>query len=1025
MEAALVTVSTGVMKPLLSKLFKLPLDEHRKLQGVRRDAKFIGDELRSMKAALEVLADEEQLEPAMRIWRDDVRELSYDMEDCIDVFVAHVDHEPDGRTMLKKFVDMLKKPKHRHQAASEIGKLKARVAEASERHKRYNIIRPTPCISSCAIDPRLPALYAEVDELVGIDGPKDDIIDWFQWEATSTQPQVLSIVGSGGLGKTTLAKQVYHALESQFSCAAFVSVSRNPDMRKILRDIAQGVGFTDSPPDDDVQQLISKLRQHLKNERYFVVIDDVWSADVWETIRLVLLNNNNHGSRIITTTRNTEVASCCSSGGGHVYKMEPLTFDDSKRLFFRRTFGPEDLCHPHLEKVSNDILRKCSGLPLAIITVSSLLADQHAEDEWKRVLAAIGSALAKDSGADKMTKILSFSYFDLPHHLRACLLYLSIFPEDSTIWKQHLIHMWVAEGFIHEKQGRSRYEIGESYFNELINRSLIQPVGATLGQVESCQVHDIVLDFITCIAAEVNFVTKFSDVEHGHNSYDRVRRLIIGNTSNEKVAISTSPILSHVRSLIIYAHDPQVSLLAFPVLRVLDLGKCWWLEEHHVANIEKLLLLKYLSLANVTLLPQKIGELQYLETLDITNTRILEMPLAVTSLQWLASLNVHYHIRFTDGMIGKMQSLEELETFGVHSYEQGKPLEEFSQLTKMWRLKVQLGMFELWEGPGQIEDLHGYLGTLVSSCNLRHLNISKLSSNFLAVKTYFPLSLDSWCPTTPCSLQELHITYCFIDKVPNWMSLLCNLRELEIYVASVRPEDVRILGSIPTLLILKLKTFNGTDGRILIHGFSNLKYFHLELLYCGTSLEFEEGSMPRLEHLELEFRVHQMDCLNGSPNFGIQHLSALRKVEVCILCNFGNRDNPLAGLECCFGKFIGMIIEADIEALPNCSSFLLQYGNVPFGNVACEHYTKIVETDCEKEDEAGRGKVGSAGAPHWHMGVIEEDKENAISGAFLRVIGESLITFFPSPKWRVWWLRLVGFCCSRLSSGMQVMTRAT
>ena len=61
MEAALVTVSTGVMKPLLSKLFKLPLDEHRKLQGVRRDAKFIGDELRSMKAALEVLADEEQL----------------------------------------------------------------------------------------------------------------------------------------------------------------------------------------------------------------------------------------------------------------------------------------------------------------------------------------------------------------------------------------------------------------------------------------------------------------------------------------------------------------------------------------------------------------------------------------------------------------------------------------------------------------------------------------------------------------------------------------------------------------------------------------------------------------------------------------------------------------------------------------------------------------------------------------------------------------------------------------------------
>jgi chromosomal replication initiation ATPase DnaA len=107
----------------------------------------------------------------------------------------------------------------------------------------------------------------EADDLIGIDGPKDDIIDWFQWEATSTQLQVLSIVGSGGLGKTTLANQVYHAIRGQFSCAAFVSVSRKPNMRKILRDIAKGVGATDNTQDEDVQQLIDKLRRHLKDER--------------------------------------------------------------------------------------------------------------------------------------------------------------------------------------------------------------------------------------------------------------------------------------------------------------------------------------------------------------------------------------------------------------------------------------------------------------------------------------------------------------------------------------------------------------------------------------------------------------------------------------------------------------------------------------------------------------------------------------------------------------------------------------
>ncbi|KAK1609160.1 hypothetical protein QYE76_032833 [Lolium multiflorum] len=744
MEAALVTVSTGVIKPLLSKLFKLLGEEHAKLKGVHRDAKFIGDEMHSMQAALETLADEEQLDPEMRIWRDAVRELSYDMEDCVDDFVARVDHDHDGRTAFKKFVDKLKKPKYQHRTANEIGKLKTRATEANERHKRY-----------------------------------------------------------------------------------------------------------------------------------FIVIDDVWSAEQWKTISLALLNNN-CGSRIITTTRNNEVASCCSSRVGRVYEMEPLSFGDSKSLFLRRAFGPEDSGHSHLEEVSNEILRKCSGIPLAIITVSSLLADQHAEDEWKRVLAAIGSALAKDPGADKITKILSLSYFDLPHHLRTCLLYLSMFPEDSTIHKRHLIHMWIAEGFIREEQGRSRHAVGESYFNELINRCLIQPVDAEFDQVESCRVHDIILDFITCKAAEENFVTSFNDVEHGHNSHRRVRRIFVGNSNNEKVTIAASPILSHVRSLIVCVQYPQVSLLAFPpALRVLDLGKCWWLEAHHIASIEKLFLLKYLCLANVTLLPRKIGELQYLETLDITKTRILELPSAVTCLQRLTSLYIHFRTSFVDGMIGKMQSLEELMMFGVHSYEQGKSLQELSQLTKLWRLEVLLGC-ELWGGTGQIEDIHNNIGTLLSSCNLRHLHIRKCScSDPLAVKTYFPLSLESWCLATPCSLREFYITYCYIDKVPNWMRLLQNLRELELYVVTVRPEDVAILGSVPTLLFLTLKTFNGTDGRILLHGFSSLKYLCLELLYCGTSLEFEAGSMPRLEHLKLEFRVHRMDCLNGSSNFGIQHLSAL------------------------------------------------------------------------------------------------------------------------------------------------------
>lgn len=85
-----VDASTGVMNALLCKLSKLLEDEYSRLKGVRRQISFLRDELSSMNAVLETLADAEQLNPLKREWRDKVRELSYDIEDCIDDFVDRV-----------------------------------------------------------------------------------------------------------------------------------------------------------------------------------------------------------------------------------------------------------------------------------------------------------------------------------------------------------------------------------------------------------------------------------------------------------------------------------------------------------------------------------------------------------------------------------------------------------------------------------------------------------------------------------------------------------------------------------------------------------------------------------------------------------------------------------------------------------------------------------------------------------------------------------------------------------------------
>ncbi|VAI70360.1 unnamed protein product [Triticum turgidum subsp. durum] len=92
------------------------------------------------------------------------------------------------------------------------------------------------------------------------------------------------------------------------------------------------------------------------------------------------------------------------------------------------------------------------------------------------VHSSMGRGVTEGGIVKDMKRILSLSYYDLPSHLKTCLLYLCIFPEDFEIERDWLIWRWLAEGFIQcDKEETRLFEIGESYFNELINRSLIQP----------------------------------------------------------------------------------------------------------------------------------------------------------------------------------------------------------------------------------------------------------------------------------------------------------------------------------------------------------------------------------------------------------------------------------------------------------------------------------------------------------------------------------------------------------------------
>jgi len=186
------------------------------------------------------------------------------------------------------------------------------------------------------------------------------------------------------------------------------------------------------------------------------VIDDLWKELPWDTIKLAL-QDGNHGSKIIITTRNKAVA---EHVGGGIYEIKPLPNDNSRELFYKRVFESADDCPPDLSKVTGKILKKCGGVPLAIITTASLLATKpRCSVEWEKVNNSIGSGSENSPHVDKMNTILSLSYNDLPFHLKTCLLYLNKYPEDQVIRKDVLVWSWIAEGFI-TRAGSSLQETG-------------------------------------------------------------------------------------------------------------------------------------------------------------------------------------------------------------------------------------------------------------------------------------------------------------------------------------------------------------------------------------------------------------------------------------------------------------------------------------------------------------------------------------------------------------------------------------
>nr|CAB3445269.1 unnamed protein product [Digitaria exilis] len=840
--------------------------------------------------------------------------------------------------------------------AADIKALLERASAVSERRARYRI-DPAALPRSPWFAPAVSAGGLRradddtADQFVGIKEQADKLAERIKaiHAEDDKKLKVLSIVGFGGLGKTTLAMELCRQLESEFQRQAVVSVSQAfdggkdmqgllarllPQIVKVMKRQDDTTQTTHTPEEEDeatgrnnaneqeliiehmdVEQLSTRLKDLLKEKRYLIVIDDIWSLPAWEAIR-IRLPENNCGSRIIVTTRIQTVAEASSISEDCVHHMKPLAPKSSEELFIKRVFGSMGTCPDGLEDIMRKILKKCGGLPLAIVKIASILASYNSTESveiWIRVSNSIGSHMENHPTLEGIRKLTTLSYGYLPHHLKACMMYLSIFPEDYVIAKDRLLYRWIAEGLVTEKRGLTLFDVAEEYFNELISRNMIQKDklsmflsygywGYGMEMVEACRVHDMMLEVMVSISQEANFVSLVGRQYGGGLAHGTVRRLSVHGSNEEeellkhtagspkkskKERVSHGGIkamkLHHVRSLSTFQVEGLGKLLdrlgEFRLLRVLDLEGCKAMRNKHMRDVCRLYLLRFLGLrgTSIAVMDGKIGDLGCLESLDVEQTQIHSMPPTVTKLSKLERMRVPEWI--LPRGLGNTKALREvsvalLEDDGV------QVAREIGQLQQLQMLSMKLS------GNGNGPNREGFLHALASS-------LSKTNAlRTLLLQAYPTLGEDLLdfllhVSSPPPLLRRLGMSG-RISHFPDWISSLKHLADLSMWWTNLAGDQLLdLLCELPNLQILKLGYESCRDRELVArtrHKFPALRILELLGHQYHQGVKFEEGSMTKLERLVLSpyYNVE-------SSIVGIDNLKELKEVKLVS----DTKNNPL------------------------------------------------------------------------------------------------------------------------------------
>ena len=900
-------VALSLGEGALEKIAKEVVEAAPLMTDFEHSMKQIEGELSVLQAFINQVSAQRVSDKAFDAWLYQVRDVAHEVEDIIDEYAYLTVQAVDTSSFFKRKFHQIKNIAAWQKFPSQISQVEARIQRLSEMRSRYGF-------SVSELDRnsnfRLSSQFCLSDSAYLIDnteivGNVDEIGKLTQCLLEEKQDRsLIAILGMGGLGKTAIASTVYknQKIITSFDCHAWVIVSQTYQVEELLRELINQliIGERASMPSGFMNmsrmRLVEVIQSYLRDKKYFIVLDDVWDKDAWLFLNYAFVRNR-CGSKVLITTRRKDVSSLAVDN--YVIELKTLKDAESWELFCKKAFhaSEDNICPENIRYWANKIVAKCQGLPLAIITIGSILSYRDLkEQEWAFFFNQLSWQLANNPELNWISSVLKLSLNDLPSYLRSCFLYCSIFPEDYKIRRKLISKLWIAEGLVEERgDGTTMEEVAECYLMELTQRSLLQVTERKIcGRARTFLMHDLVREVTSIIAKKEKFSIAHSGASTTQVAHE-ARRLCIQRGAQTLNSLSSS----QLRSFILFDTEVPCSwihdiLSRFRLLRVLCL---------RFANIEQvpgvvteLYNLRYIDLSytKVKMIPASFGKLVNLQVLDLRDTYVEELPLEITMLTNLRQLQV---CAVYDILLRSLNCLSATKIPGNICHL--KNLQALQIVSANKDFVSQLGNLKLMRTLAIAEVRQSYIAELWNSLtkmpNLNRLFISTCDVNeILNLKTLKPLpNLTTF--NLSGKLEGGVLPLIFSVK----------LKQLKLDWSSLKKDPVSSFSQMSNLVDLLLTgAYAGEQLTFCTRWFPNLKSLQLADMEHLNWIEIEDGAMMNLhvlllaglrnlkavpEGIKYIRTLHEMFLtdmsnefiirLQGSDNHIVQHIPNINKFD--------------------------------------------------------------------------------------------------------------------------------------------------